>query len=315
MKKRYLIFLGCFMLLLLSACNNENEKVTKEKSIGLVVTENGLGDESFSDSALVGLERARDEEGVVFDYREPLEGDHEKQMEELIKNGHDLIIGLSFRVQEAMESLAKKYPEQQFVLIDAVSDYENITSITFKEDEGSYLVGLIAGMRTKSNTVGFIGGEKIPVVEKFEKGFREGVQKVNPEAEVLVDYTGTFGDDKKGAQVAKKQIDNGADFVFPAAGFTGIGALKEAQNQEIYAFGVDSDQYYLAEDAIVTSMLKRVDIALFEMAKQLKNEKKFTGDHKELGLEQGGVGLAPIRIIQLDEEEQSILNQAKGKGE
>ncbi len=314
MKKQYWLIVGC-LLLLLSACNNEADKAIEEKSIGLVVTENGLGDESFSDSALIGLEKARDEEVVLFDYREPLEGDHEKQMEELIKNGHDLIIGLSFRVQGAMETLAQKYPQQQFVLIDAVSDYENITSITFKEDEGSYLIGLIAGMRTQSDTVGFIGGEKINVVEKFEHGFTRGVKEVNPDAEVLVDYTGTFGDDKKGAQVAKKQIEAGADFVFPAAGFTGIGALKEAQAQGIYAFGVDSDQYYLAEDAIVTSMLKRVDIALFEMAKQLKEEKAFTGEHKELGLDQGGVGLAPIRVIQLNEKEQSILKQAEGKGE
>ncbi|MCF6139063.1 BMP family lipoprotein [Pseudalkalibacillus berkeleyi] len=315
MNNRYIILLGC-ILLVLSACSSkaDNKNSKSDKSVGLVVTENGLGDESFSDSALLGVEKARDEEGVLFDYREPLEGDHEKQMEELIQNDHDLIIGLSFRVQEAMEKLAEKYPDQQFVLIDSVSDYDNITSITFKEDEGSYLVGVIAGMRTTTNTVGFIGGEKISVVEKFEKGFTDGVKSVNPDAEVLVEYTNTFGDDEKGAETARKQIENGADFVFPAAGFTGIGALKEAQKQGIYAFGVDSDQYYIAEEAIVTSMLKRVDNAIYEMAKQLKDGKKFTGEHKVLGLDQGGVGLAPIRLIELTNEEQAILEQAQGKG-
>ncbi|QHE50583.1 BMP family protein [Pontibacillus sp. HMF3514] len=316
MKKSLLVVLACFAFIL-SACGTKEEAKasSEQKSIGLVVTQSGLGDESFSDSAFKGLERARDEEGILFDYREPLEGEHEKHMAELIQEGHDLIIGLSFRSQAAMEALAEKYPEQEFVLIDSVSDYDNITSITFKEDEGSKLIGLIAGMRTESNTVGFIGGEDIPVVQNFEKGFREGVKQANPDAEVLVNYTNTFEDDEKGAEVARKQIEEGADFVFPAAGFSGIGALKETQAQGKYAFGVDSDQYYLAEDAIVTSMLKRVDIALYDMAKRLKSNQEFTGEHIELGLEQGGVGLAPIRIIQLTSDEQAILDKAKGKGE
>jgi len=316
LKHNLLMVLACFVLVL-SACSTKEEAnaSSDQKSIGLVVTESGLGDESFSDSAFNGLERARDEEGIVFDYREPLEGHFEKQMEKLIQDGHDLIIGLSFRAQSAMETLAEKYPEQQFVLIDSVSDYDNITSITFKEDEGSKLIGLIAGMRTQSNTVGFIGGEDIPVVQNFEKGFREGVKEANPDAEVLVNYTNSFDDDEKGAEVAQDQIEEGADFVFPAAGFSGVGALKEAQAQGKYAFGVDSDQYYLAEDAIVTSMLKRVDVALFDMAKRLTSDEKFKGEHIELGLEKGGVGLAPIRIIQLASDEEAILDQAKGKGE
>lgn len=316
MRKQHLMTIFACLLLIMTACGNEETKAkTDQKSIGLLVTKNGLGDESFSDSAFSGLERARDEMGVLFDYREPMQGEHEEQMEELIENGHDLIIGLSFRAQPAVEALAEKYPEQQFILIDAVSSLENVTSITFKEDEGSYLIGLIAGMRTQSNTVGFIGGEQIPVVENFEKGFKAGVQEANPEATVLTQYIGTFGDDKKGAKAASEQIENGADFIFPAAGFAGVGALKEAQEQGVYSFGVDSDQYYLAEESVVTSMLKRVDVALFEMAEKLKNEQKFTGEHLQLGLAQDGVGLAPIRVIQLTSDEQKILQDAKDKGE
>lgn len=316
MKKSLLFLLVCFALIL-SACGTKEEAKASlnQKSIGLVVTQSGLGDESFSDSAFKGLERARDEQGILFDYREPLEGDHQEQMEDLIQEGHDLIVGLSYRSQEAMEALAEKYPDQQFILIDSVSDYDNITSITFKEDEGSKLIGLIAGMRTETDKVGFIGGENISVIQNFEKGFREGVKEANQDAEVLVNYTGTFNNDEKGAEVARKQIEEGADFVFPAAGFSGIGALKEAQAQGKYAFGVDSDQYYLAEDAIVTSMLKRVDVALYDMATRLQKEQPFKGEHIQLGLDQGGVGLAPIRLIQLTSDEQSILDQAKEKGE
>lgn len=316
MNKNLLFVLASFVLIL-SACNAEKEANAnaEQKSIGLVVTESGLGDESFSDSAFAGLERARDEDGILFDYREPLEGDHKKHMEEMIKEGHDLIIGLSFRAQGAMEELAEQFPKQQFVIIDSVSDYDNITSITFKEDEGSKLIGLIAGMRTNSNTVSFIGGENIPVVQNFEKGFQEGVKEVNPDAEILVDYTNTFNDDNKGAELASEHIEKGADFVFPAAGFSGVGALKKAQTQGAYAFGVDSDQFHLAEEAVVTSMLKRVDVALYDMAQRLKNGESFTGEHIELGLEEGGVGLAPIRLIQLTSDEEAILEQAKGKGE
>lgn len=313
MRKLHLMVILASLALLLAACNtnNETKASTGEKSIGLLVTKNGLGDESFSDSAFTGLERARDEMDVLFDYREPLQEQHEEQMEELIQNGHDLIIGLSFRAQPAIEALAEKYPEQQFILVDGVSDYNNVTSITFKEDEGSYLIGLIAGMRTESNTVGFIGGEKIPVVENFEKGFIKGVKEVNPDATVLTQYIGTFGDDEKGAVAAQEQIEEGADFIFPAAGFAGVGSLKEAQKQGIYSFGVDSDQYYLAEKSVVTSMLKRVDVALYDMAKKLKENEEFTGEHIQLGLAEEGVGLAPIRVIDLTNEEKAVIQNAK----
>ncbi|MYL35047.1 BMP family ABC transporter substrate-binding protein [Pontibacillus yanchengensis] len=315
MRKFLILSVLTCTLIALAGCSTKGEAstLTEKTSIGLLVTKNGLGDDSFSDSAIRGLQKARDELGILFDYREPVQGEFTKSIQELIDQDHDLIVGLGYNSQQAIDEMAKKYPDQQFILIDAVSEHENVTSITFKEDEGSYLIGLIAGMRTDSNTVGFIGGEKIKVVENFEKGFREGVREANPDAEVLAEYIGTFQDDEKGAKTAKKQIENGADFIFPAAGFAGVGALKEAQRQGKYAFGVDSDQFFLAEEAVVTSMLKRVDTALFNMAQKLKEEESFSGEHIQLGLKQDGVGLAPIRIIDLTSEESNKLEQAKGK--
>ncbi|RWZ52278.1 BMP family ABC transporter substrate-binding protein [Halobacillus fulvus] len=312
------IFIGMVwlaLLLIVTGCNNTSGATgtNEEISAGLLVTESGLGDDSFSDSAFQGLEKARDELGITFDYREPFELDYQQQMEELIKQGHDVIIGLGFNSQEAVDSLAEKYPDQSFVLIDAVSEKENVTSITFKEDEGSYLIGYIAGMRTESNVVGFVGGVQIPVIERFEQGFREGVQAVNPDAELLIEYADTFDDDAKGAEITRNMVDQGADYIFHAAGFTGIGVLKEAQNQGVYAFGVDSDQFFVAEEAVVSSMLKHVNVALYNVMEQLRNGEKLTGATDTLGIEEGGVGLAPIRLIELTEEEQAKLDSAQNQ--
>ncbi|RPF54053.1 BMP family lipoprotein [Aquisalibacillus elongatus] len=298
------------MVMLLVGCQDNSSQTADDAiSAGLLVTESGLGDDSFSDSAFQGLELARDELGITFDYREPFDGDFKAQMEDLVQEDHDVIMGLSYNAQAAMDELAEAYPDQQFVLVDAVSDQDNVTSITFKEDEGSYLVGLIAGMKTETDVVGFIGGEHIGVVEKFEEGFVEGVQAVNDDAEILVEYAGSFDDDQLGADLTQDMVEEDADYVFHAAGFTGVGTLKEAEKQGIYAFGVDSDQYFVAEDAVVSSMMKHVDNALYDIMEQLKNGETLDGSHIELGIEEEGVGLAPIRLIDLSDSEQSRIDE------
>ena len=308
--KRVLFIALIVITIILTGCNDDNNHTADDGiSAGLLVTESGLGDDSFSDSAFHGLEQARDELGITFDYREPFESDFVAQMENLIEQDHDVIIGLSYNALAAMDQLAEKYPEQQFVLIDAVSEKDNVTSITFKEDEGSYLIGLIAGMKTESDVVGFIGGERIEVVEKFEEGFTKGVKEVNSEADVLVEYAETFDDDGLGAQITQDMVEQGADYIFHAAGFTGVGTLKEAEKQGIYAFGVDTDQYFVAEDAVVSSMMKNVNIALYDIMEKLANGEKLDGSHIELGIEEEGVGLAPIRLIQLTESEQSRIDE------
>ncbi|MBX0359673.1 BMP family ABC transporter substrate-binding protein [Halobacillus sp. Nhm2S1] len=315
MERLYIPFVLLSLLLGMVGCANNETKANTEDTIsaGLIVTDSGLGDDSFSDSAFQGLEQARDELGITFDYREPFDQDYEKNAKELLAQDHDVIIGLGYNSQEAIEKLAKENPDQSFVMIDAVSELENVTSITFKEDEGSYLIGLIAGMKTKTDTVGFIGGEKIPVVERFEKGFKAGVQKANPDATILSEYAGTFDDDEQGASITNDMVEEDADFVFPAAGFTGIGVLKEAQKQGIYAFGVDSDQFFVAEEAVVSSMLKNVNVALYDVMKLLNDGQKLDGGTQTLGIQENGVGLAPIRLIEMTPEEQNMINEATGK--
>ncbi|SER97599.1 BMP family protein [Psychrobacillus sp. OK032] len=314
MKKRIILITFVFVTLMLTACSN-NEAITKADErvkIGVMFSDAGLGDQSFSDLGLIGLEQARDELNISFDYREIKDtGTYEEGLEELVAQGNDLIIGLGFSLQEALETIAPKYPDTSFVLMDSVSDVPNIYNVTFKEDEGSYLLGALAAMKTKSNVVGFIGGMDTPLIQKFEKGFTEGVKSQNPEAQVLSTYANGFGDDKLGASIAKDMIAAGADFIYPAAGFTGVGAILEAQKAGIYSFGVDSDQYYLAENSIVTSMLKQVDIAVFNTIKEFVDTGKLDEKNKVLGIKENGVNLAPIRVINLSPAEQSKLEKLR----
>ncbi|WP_461201052.1 BMP family lipoprotein [Anoxybacillus sp. TBDG-1] len=313
--KKIISLMMAVVLLIAAGCSQTSSFQPKERvKIGIMLSDVGLGDQSFSDSAFQGLMKARDELGIFFEYRELKEtGTYEKGLTELVEAGNDLVIGLGFMVQQDLEKVAKKYPKQQFILIDAVSDLPNITSITFKEDEGSFLAGVVAGMLTKTNNVGFVGGADVPLIRKFANGFIQGVKAVKPEANVQEVYAGNFGDDKLGAQIAKQMIATGADVLYAAAGFTGVGVLREAEMNGKYAIGVDSDQYFYAEKAVVTSMLKNVNVALYTAIKQYVEKKEVPKGTVELGLKENGVDLAPIRVVTLSPEQQATLEKWKEK--
>lgn len=313
--KKIISLMMAFVLLLAAGCSQTSSFQPKERvKIGIMLSDVGLGDQSFSDFAFKGLMKARDELGIFFDYRELKESEtYEKGLTELVEAGNDLVIGLGFMVQQDLEKVAKKYPKQQFILIDAVSDLPNITSITFKENEGSFLAGVVAAMLTKTNNVGFIGGADVPLIRKFANGFIQGVKAVKPEVNVQEVYADNFGDDKLGAQIAKQMIANGADVLYAAAGFTGVGVLREAEMNKKYAIGVDSDQYFYAEKAVVTSMLKNVDVALYTVIKQYVEKKEVPKGTVELGLKENGVDLAPIRVVTLSPEQQATLEKWKEK--
>lgn len=309
MKRRWLFLMSLLVVIMLSACSQKSEEETKERvKIGVMLSDAGLGDQSFSDIAFEGLERARDELNIAFDYRElEFSGTYKQGLEELVAEGQDLIIGIGFTVQEDMEAVAAAYPDEQFLLIDAVSDLPNVHNITFKEDEGSYLLGALAAMKSDSNTIGFIGGVENEVIERFETGFKAGAKQVNPDAEVLSVFAGDFGDDQLGASIANDMIRQGADFIYPAAGFTGVGAILAAQKAGVHAFGVDSDQFFLAEDTIVSSMLKRVDTAVYQAIEEIAETGKLSEKDKVLGIKENGVSLAPIRVVNLTVQEQKQI--------
>lgn len=302
----------CLIALLLAGCSiSQQEKAQDDYKIGILLSDAGLGDESFNDSAFKGLEKARDELGILFDYKEAPDGNYEQKLEELVAEKYNVIIGLGFSVQEALEKTAKKYPDQQFVLIDGQSDVANITSITFKEQEGSFLLGMVAAMTSKTGKIGFIGGADVPVIHHFENGFIEGAKYYNPNIEIISEYAGSFDDTDAGAAIAERYIKNKVDFIYHAAGFTGFGAIKKAEEMGIYAAGVDIDQFYIAEKTVVTSMLKNVDQAVFKIAKTLDEEGKIPEKSLSFGLADNGVGLADIRVIKLTPEQQAALEKAK----
>lgn len=312
MRKIALVLLLAFFII--AGCSKtETTKKDTEYKIGILLSDAGLGDESFNDSAFRGLENARDEFGMIFDYREATNGDLEGALTELVENDHDIVIALGFSAKDALENVAAKYPEQQFLLIDEVSDMDNIISITFKEQEGSFLVGMIAAMTSKTNKIGFIGGVDVPVIHHFRAGFIQGVKYVKPDAEVFVDFAGTFDDAELGRTLALAQIEKGADFIYHAAGFTGYGSLQAAEENNIYAAGVDIDQFFVAEKAVVTSMIKKVDQAVYDIAKTLHENGKIEASSFQLGLAEDGVGLAEIRLKTLTPEEQQLLEDVTKK--
>lgn len=324
MKKIRYIVASVGLMATLAGCNNDEnslEAVVAEAkeahfSVGILLPDVGLGDQSFNDLAINGLVNARDELDILWSYREGTDSALlESGLAELLEEDHDLIIGVGYTTQEVLEQAAKDYPEQQFVIVDSASELENIDGITFKEDEGSFLAGVVAAKASTSGIIGFVGGMEDPVIEKFLDGYRQGAQSVHPSIDVLVSYANTYSDDQIGAQLAGEMIAKGADVLYAAAGYTGVGLLQEAQRQGVYAIGVDNDQYFYAEKAVITSMTKNIDIAVYDYVKNYLEQKPTSQQILEFGIEDDGVALAPIRIlnnaIELEQELQSVQVQLK----
>jgi basic membrane protein A len=261
--------------------------------IGLVFDIGGKNDESFNQSAWRGLERARDELGVNIDYLEPTEGaDRETALRTLAANHHDLVIGVGFLFGPDLERLARQFPDVKFYGIDytpseGLGELPNLAGVRFREHEGSFLVGAIAAMVTQTRCVGFVGGMKIPLIRKFEAGYIAGVHHVCPDCRVVSAYAGTepkaFADPALGQELAASQYSTCADVIFHASGKTGDGVFAEARGRGARAIGVDSDQYKKAPCCVVTSMVKRVDLAVLDVIRDVV-ENRFHAGVRELGL-------------------------------
>lgn len=291
----------------MSACGSSSTKVAdaideemaKHLKIGVVLPDVGLGDQSFNDLAIEGLKKAQEDLDIVWNYTDLTTNETlEDALAELIKEDNDIIIGVGYSTQEMIEEAAKANPTQRFMLLDTVSDVENVDSISFKENEGSYLAGVVAAKTTKTNVLGFVGGMKDEIIKRFYDGFKEGAQSINKDIQVIEKYANTYEDAKLGADIASEMIvSDNADVLYAAAGYTGVGLLQEAQKQHVYAIGVDSDQYFYAENAVVTSMIKNIDVAVFNYIKSIKEDSKQGQIQIELGIKEDGVGIAPVRIV------------------
>ena len=265
----------------------------------------GKFDKSFNEAAFGGAERwAAATGGVYRDIEMQSEAQREQALRRLAESGSNPIVMTGFAFMSILEQVAPDYPDTTFAIVDGVVDLPNVRSIVFTEHEGSYLVGMLAAMASETGTVGFVGGMDIPLIRRFACGYVQGVRAVNPDATLIVNYTGTtpaaWNDPVRGGEITSAQISQGADVVYAAAGGTGVGVLQAAADQNILSIGVDSNQNHLHPGQVLTSMLKRVDNAV-ETAFTEGAEME-TGIHV-MDLAAGGVGWA------LDEHNEALISQ------
>ncbi|ACY19203.1 BMP family lipoprotein [Haliangium ochraceum] len=306
------------------AATGETEPSGEDKAetmrVGLVFDVGGLGDQSFNDSAHRGLKKAEEELGVEINYFEPSGGaDRETGIRQYAAEGYDLVLGIGFMFSDDITKLAKQFPDVKFAAVDyslpagETEPPANLAGLRFREHEGSFLVGAVAGMLTETKKVGFVGGMKTPLIRKFEAGYEAGVKEVCAECEILSGYAGVepsaFNDPTKGKELALTQYSRGADIIYHASGNTGTGVFNAAKQEGKLAIGVDSDQYHLAPCCVVTSMLKRVDVAVFEIIKAAK-EGTYKGGIREFGLAEDGVA-----YVHDDNNKERVTEELQGKVE
>jgi basic membrane protein A len=256
----------------------------------------GKFDKSFNEGVYNGAEQFKKDTGIEYrDFEIQNDSQREQALRNFAKRGHSPIVAVSFSQAQAVEKVAQEFPDTKFAIIDMVVDKPNVASIVFKEHEGSYLVGILAAMASKSGKVGFVGGMDIPLIRKFACGYVGGVKSVQADGEVFQNMTGTTGaawnDPVKGGELAKSQFDRGADVVYHAAGGTGLGVLQAAADAGKLGIGVDSNQNHIHPGHVLTSMLKRVDVATYKTFETAKND-SFKSGLQVLGLAEGGVGWA-----------------------
>ncbi|MFJ7824896.1 BMP family protein [Psychrobacillus sp. NPDC096623] len=301
-------------------------------SLAMVTDVGGVDDKSFNQSAWEGIEAFGKENGLEkgdggYDYLQSTsDADYITNLNNLVRRDFDIVYGIGFLMEEPIKTIAEQQPDAQLAIIDSIVDAPNVASVMFKEQEGSFLAGVAAALMSESKKIGFVGGMEIPVIERFEAGFLEGVKAVDPSIKVDVQYTGKFDDAALGKTTANRMYSSGVDIIFHAAGGTGNGVFAEAKerktkdaNANVWVIGVDSDQY--AEGAVgdtnvtLTSMLKKVGTAVQNIAKETMDGKFPGGTTVTYGLAEEGVGLADSRgaipqeiLDQIDEYSKKIAS-------
>ncbi len=264
----------------------------------------GKFDKSFNESAFSGAEKWKKENGGTYrEFELQSDAQREQALRRFAEAGNNPIVMAGFMFATPLAEVAKDYPNTKFAIIDMVVDSPNVRSVIFNEHEGSYLVGMMAAMASKTGTVGFVGGMDIPLIRKFACGYVQGVKAANANAKIIQNMTGTtpaaWNDPVKGTELTKAQISQGADVVYAAAGGTGVGVLQAAADADILSIGVDANQNYMHPGKVLTSMLKRVDLAVYNAFSEGED---LTTGFNVMGLAEDGVGYA------LDEHNKSLVS-------
>jgi len=331
LKELFVAFIVCALALAGTSCQPKTSAEEKGKiRVGIVFDIGGKDDRSFNAAAWEGVKRAAHDFPIVLRDVEPGNPTSiEPAMRAFAERNYDLIIGIGFAQAPIMEVVAKDYPNLQFAIVDGASELPNVASLVFKEHEGSYLVGMIAARTSRTGTLGFIGGMDIPLIHKFETGYEEGARAVRPDIRVIPNYVGVndtaWNNPGKGKELALAQIGKGADVIFTAAGNSGLGAfdaVEQAGKDETgrakkFVIGVDSNQNGVKPGFVLTSMVKRVDNAVYQIVADVVNH-QFKGGFHVYGLESDGVAYAmdknndaliPADVRQqADEAKRKIIN-------
>ena len=290
------------MTVILAGCGNNKNSNSGAKSdvkVGMVTDVGGVNDKSFNQSAWEALQALEKESGIQVKYlQSKSNADYQPNLNQFVKDKYNLTWAIGFDLGDALSKVAAENKDANLAIIDSVVDAPNVESVTFSENEGSFLVGVVAGLTTKTNKVGFIGGMESPVIKRFEVGFKAGVLAVNPSANVTITYAGAYDKPDTGKSLAATLYDAGNDIIFPAAGATGNGVFNEAKSRnkaggaKVWVIGVDKDQSIeFGDDVTLTSMVKRVDEAVKMVSQQVIDGTFKGGTTTVLGLKDNGVGL------------------------
>jgi basic membrane protein A len=264
--------------------------------LAMVTDVGGLGDKSFNDSAYAGLQEAKAKLGAQIEVLQSRSAaDYQPNLTVLADEEYDNIFAVGFMMSHDLELIARNYPRRHFAIVDAVIDQPNVASLTFREQDGSFLAGALAALVSKTHKIAFLGGVDVPLIRKFETGFTAGAREIDPKIDVQVKYVGSFQDVASGKELAGVLYGSGVDVLYAAAGKSGLGAIDETRaRSNVYLIGVDSDQDALAPGKILTSVLKRVDVAVFKVAQETAGQKPPSGE-VEFGLKDDGVGLTDFK--------------------
>ena len=299
----------CMMFAMCATASAADAKI----KVGMVTDVGGVNDKSFNQTSWEGLQAlAAEDDSCEVNYIESkTDADYQTNINTFIDEGYDLIISVGYMLADATRAAAEANPDQKFAIIDddTCADLPNVACLMFAQEQASYLVGLVAGSVTQSKTVGYVQGMVFPSMNKFGVGFISGVLAVCPDATVLQYNANNFGDSAGGSTAAKDMITKGADVIYHAAGGTGMGVIEACNEEGIWAIGVDTDQSILAPDHVITSAMKRVDIASQDISKAVKDGKFVSGVHL-YDRSNGGVDLAPTRT-HIPADVLTVVEQAK----
>ena len=332
MKKIVTIFSVIFALMLVVACGNKPatgeqikdgktsaDSTNSKKAVAVVYSTGGKGDKSFNDATFRGLQKAQKELGITFKEYEPKDPATEAKnaLTQFAESGEfDLIIAVGYTMKDSLVAVAQTFPDQKFAIIDeTVNGLPNVASILFKEQEGSFLVGALAGMMDKTGTIGFVGANESELINRFYAGYEQGAKYIKPGIKVLPVYIGgnnAFNDQASAKAKTETLVQQGADIIYHAAGASGLGVFQAVKEKNIYGIGVDSDQDGLYPGTILTSMLKYVDNATFDVIKAAVDG-KFEAKLQTFGIKENGVGTTNFEFTKdkIGEENLKKLEQIK----